>query len=135
MYGSEAWTISNTMKKRLDALEMWFLRRMLRVSWRDHVTNDEVLRRAQTNRTLLRTIRARQMKFLGHVIRENGLEKICLQGMVDGKRARGRQRVKYLDSLTQDITGNKKPHELMRDAEDRARWRSMVAHVQDMAPR
>ena len=60
MYGSEAWTISNTMKKRLDALEMWFLRRMLRVSWRDHVTNDEVLRRAQTNRTLLRTIRPRQ---------------------------------------------------------------------------
>ena len=105
------------------------------MSWRDHVTNDEVLRRAQTNRTLLRTIRARQIKFLGHVIREDGLEKIFLQGMVHGKRARGRQRVKYLDSLVQDISENKKPHELMRDAEDRVQWRSMAAHVQDMAPR
>ena len=75
------------------------------------------------------------MKFLGHVIREDGLEKICLQGMVYGKRARGRQRVKYLDSLAHDIEGNMKPHELMRVAEDRVRWRSMAAHVQDMAPR
>ena len=48
LYGSESWTISSRMKRRLEAIEMWFYRRMLRISWTQHVSNYEVLRRMQT---------------------------------------------------------------------------------------
>ena len=74
-YGCESWTISTNMKKRLEATEMWFLRRMMRISWTEMVTNEEVLRRAETRRSLLGTIRRRQLSFLGHTIRSDELEK------------------------------------------------------------
>ena len=47
MYGCETWTISEAMKKQLEAAEMWFLRRMMKISWKKKVTNEDVLRRAQ----------------------------------------------------------------------------------------
>ena len=55
-YGSESWTISRAMQERLQAVEMWFLRRMLRIPWVDRVTNEEVLGRAGTHIQLMRTI-------------------------------------------------------------------------------
>ena len=48
MYGCEMWTISETMKKQLEAAEMWFLRRMMKISWTKKITNENILRRAQT---------------------------------------------------------------------------------------
>ena len=64
-YGSECWTISPNMERKLEATEMWFHRRILHISWKDHVTNDEVLRRGRTERKLMNRIRAGQMSFLG----------------------------------------------------------------------
>ena len=84
---------------------------------------------------LLGTIRARQLSCLGHVVREGGLEKICLEGMIQGKKDRGRQRINFLDSLLKDLGDNTKPHELLREADNRERWRSMVNNVEDMAHR
>ena len=134
-YGSETWTISEVMKKRLEAMEMWCYRKMLRISWTERITNEEVLRRAGTKRTLLNSIRARQLSCLGHDLRTGGLEKTCLLGMIAGKRARGRQRQTYLKSLTQHLGGGFKTHDLLRLAQDRSGWRSMVAYVKDTAPR
>lgn len=71
---------------------MWFYRRPLRTSWVARVTNEEVLRRAGVGRELMGTIRERQLRFLGHVIREDDLEKIVLMGRITGRRARGRHR-------------------------------------------
>ena len=88
-YGSETLTISKTLKNKINAAELWFYRRMLRISWTDRITNEEVLGRVNQQRTLLRVIRKRQMEFLGHVIRR---EKIT--GMIEGRRSRGRQRKK-----------------------------------------
>ena len=56
------------MQERLQAVEMWFLRRMLRILWVDRVTNEEVLGRARTHRQLMRTIVTRQIRFLGHIL-------------------------------------------------------------------
>ena len=56
------------------------------------MSNEEVLRRAETKQVLLMIIRMRQLEFLGHIMRKNGLEKLILTGSVDGKRNRGRQR-------------------------------------------
>ena len=63
LYGSECWTISPTMENKLKATEMWFYRRMMRISLKDHVSNEEVLRRANTERSLIKNIRQRQLSF------------------------------------------------------------------------
>ena len=86
-YGSEAWTLNKNMKNKINAAEMWFYRRMLKIPWTARVTNEEVLRRVNQERSLLRTIRKRQMEFLGHVIRREKIEYLYLTGMIEGRRA------------------------------------------------
>ena len=108
---------------------MWCLRRMLRVPWTAKMTNEEVLRRAGVDRELLKTIRQRQLQFLGHLIRARELEYDCLVGRIEGTRARGRQRKKYMDCIREDLQGQISNNELIRMADDRERWRSMVADV------
>ena len=105
MYGqhcctdSEAWTLSSKMLNKLEATEMWFLRRMQRISYTEHVTNVEVLRSANTKRKLLREMVNRQVKFFGHVMRKEEMENLVTTGNVEGKRGRGRQRETYLTYL------------------------------------
>ena len=76
LYGAETWTISKLMEKRLQAAEMWFYRRMLRISWQDFKSNEEVLRIMKTERKLIGDIKVRQKRFLGHVMRQGGVEKM-----------------------------------------------------------
>ena len=64
------------------------------------MSNEEVLRRAETKWALLMIIRKRQLAFLGYIMRKNELEELILTGIVDGKRSRGRQREKYLTHLS-----------------------------------
>ena len=135
MYGAESWTINRAIKGKLEAVEMWFYRRMLRVSWRDRVTNEEVLRRVGQQRTLLAELRKRQMNFLGHVLRNEKVEHLCLTGMIEGRRARGRQRVKYLDTIVEELGGRMTTNQLLQLARDRERWKLVTAHVYDMARR
>ena len=85
------------MRKRLEAAEIWFYWRMLRILWTAGKTNQEMLQRAGVGRELMTVIMKRHVGFLGHLLRGNGLEKDCLLGMVEGRRARGRQRRKYMD--------------------------------------
>ena len=99
LYGCDTWTISEAMKKQLEAAEMWFLRRMMKVSWIKKVTNEDVLRRAQTERQLLKQIVKRQCSFLGHIVRKGGTECRMVTGKVEGKRDRGRQRQTFLGWL------------------------------------
>ena len=66
-YGCECWTITSNIEKKLEAAEMWFIRRMLRISWTEKKPNVNVLREGNVQRLLLKTIRKRQMEFLGHV--------------------------------------------------------------------
>ena len=75
---------------------MWFLRRMLRISYKDRVTTEKVLRRAKVDRTLMKDIVKRHMEFFGHVIRKEELENLVVTGFIEGNRARGRQRETYL---------------------------------------
>lgn len=98
-YGCECWTISAQMEDKLKAAEMWFLRKMLRISYTEHVTNDAVLCKANTERKLMKIIRKRQLEFLGHVMRKEGLEDLILNGRIQGSRGRGRPRQTYLESL------------------------------------
>ena len=126
----KCWTITSDIEKKIEAAEMWFIRRMLRISWTEKKTNVNVLREGNVQRSLLKTIRKRQMEFLGHVCRRRGLEFLSLTGKVEGKRDRGKQRITFLDSLCNSATGGQsKGLNFLKLSDDRDVWRGMVANV------
>uniref|UniRef100_A0A0P4W0B7 Reverse transcriptase domain-containing protein n=1 Tax=Scylla olivacea TaxID=85551 RepID=A0A0P4W0B7_SCYOL len=126
LYGCETWTVSKEMKKRLDAAEMWFIRRIMRVPWVAR-TNLEELQMASTTRELMTTVKRRQLGYLGHVLKGDGLEKDCLLGMIEEKRAWGRQRMRYMDGI-KEMVGREKM-EVVELAGNRRVWHSIVANV------
>ena len=131
MYACESWTITPELEKKLKATEMWMLRRMLRrmlrISWTEHVSNEEVLGRANYNRRLLGIIRKRQLSFLGHAMRKEGIENLALTGKVGGKRGKGRPRLTFMRSLS--AWTNVEESEMLRKLKDRIKWRSMTVDV------
>ena len=92
LYGSESWTISKLVRNYLEAAEMWFYRRMMRIPWTEKKRNEDVLRETNSQRELVTRIRRRQSAFFGHVMRRGGLEYIVSTGRLEGKRGRGRPR-------------------------------------------
>ena len=129
LYGCETWTVSKNLEKRLEAAEMWIWRRVLKIPWTARETNDAVLRRMDTKRELISTIRRRQLRFLGHVMRKGELENICLTGRVEGRRARGRQRRKYMDGISNTLGGGMSPARILQITANREEWQIMVANV------
>ena len=130
LYGFECWTINKEMGKRLETTEMWFLRIILGVLWTARESNDSVMRRMKWKRCLLNTICYRQLEFLGHVIRKDCLEHQVLSGKICGKRDKGRQRMKYLESI--NLLIEKQGYEkidFLHVARDRRKWRVMVANA------
>src|SRR3984893_4990808 len=89
------------MTKRLEAVEMWFYRKNLRISYTRHITNKEVLNRMATTRIILNAVRNRQMSFFCHVMRNREIENIIISGKIEGKRCKGRQRITYTKSLSE----------------------------------
>ena len=133
LYGCEAWTINQYSANIIEAAEMWIYRGILRISWRDRVTNVEVLNRMSTERAILNTIKQRQLRFFGHTVREGDLEADCVMGKMDGKRPRGRPRIKFTNSLASST--RKSTTEMIQKARIRTTWRSVVANVsRDTAP-
>ena len=96
---------------------------------------EEVLRRAGLKRELMRSIEKRQLQFLGHILRAQGFESDCVLARINGRRARGRQRKKYMDCLTESLGGRYKAAELVQLAKDRLKWRFMIVNVTWQAPR
>ena len=96
------------------------------------MTNEEVLQRAGVERKLIGEIRTRQMRFIGHVIRKEGLENLALTGMIEGKRGRGRKRMLWMTSLNAWIAERSIRHqevELIEKARNRELWHAMIAYV------
>jgi len=113
------------------AVEVWFMRRMLKIPWTEKKSNDEVFKEAGVCRTLLKRIRQRQLAFMGHVLRRQSLENLVVTGRIDGRRAMGRQRLKYLDNLCDSLKDKVSPTQLIGASEDRGLWQRMVANVVD----
>ena len=129
MYGSEAWTINNKAMSSIDATEMWCFRRMLKISYLDRVTNEEVLRRAGEKRRLCNNILKSQATFFGHVMRRGKIEHLVTSGKIHGKRSRGRQREKITDCLSCWL--RETPINIMHAVGDRARYRAMIANAHE----
>ena len=107
---------------------MWLVMRMLRIPWTTRRTNKEVLRRAGLERELMTVIRRRQIGFVVHILRGNGLEKDCLLGSIDRRKARGRQRLNFIDGI-RNVTECDTVSNVLRLAGDRIVWRCVAACV------
>ena len=134
LYGCEAWTVNKEMECRLEAMEMWCWRRMMKISWTERRSNESVLETIGGGRELLATIRKRQMAFLGHVIRADGLENLAVTGRIAGSRSRGRPRVKYLDRMKEYIGGGVTTQQLLVMMRNREQWRSISGNVVNGTP-
>jgi len=103
LYGAETWTLRAMDQKHLESFEMWCWRRMKKISWTDHVRNEDVLLRVKEQRNILHEIRKRKANWIDHILRRNCL----LQGVTEGKiqggievtGRRGKRRRKLLDDL------------------------------------
>ena len=93
MYGCEAWTLNSDTTKRIEATELWFSRRIMRISFSQHMSNEEALGKAATEKKVINNIKVGQLEFLGHVMRKDGMENFFITGFIYDKRRRGRQRI------------------------------------------
>ena len=115
LYGSETWTLRKEDIKRLEAWEMWIWRRMEKVSWTEHMTNEEVLQRVEEKRSLITTLRERQKNWIGHILRGDSLLREIIEGRMEGKRTRGRPRQMMLGWMMTDGYNGLKKRAQQRD--------------------
>src|SRR6188508_2447654 len=129
-YGCESWTWNKAMCKKVNAFEMWCYRRLLKISWRDKITNEEVLRRVHVKLHFVRDMRKRKLEYAGHVLRGSSGEShlYLLEGKIGGKRARGRPRRAWMNDII-DWTDIDTYGEIKRVAEDRKRWKTIVVNL------
>ena len=103
LYTCESWTLTAELEKRTQAFEMRCYRMLLNISYKNHVTNEEVRRKIQTAigeyDELLTLVKKRKLRLFGHVSMSSGLAKTILQGTVKGKRKRGRQKKRWEDNI------------------------------------
>ena len=85
LYGAETWMLQAADQKYLESFEMWCWRRMEKISWTDHVRNEEVLRRINEQRNILHEIRKRKANWIGHILRRNCLLKQVIEGKKRGR--------------------------------------------------
>ena len=99
LYACESWTLRAEIERRIQALERRSYRRLLNISYKDHVTNEEVRNRIQNaigvHDDLLTMVRKRKLRWYGHISRSCGMAKTVLQGIVKGARRRGRQKKRW----------------------------------------
>ena len=103
LYACKTWTITADIERRIQVLEMRCFRKLLGISYRDHITNEKVKARIGNaigpSEDLLTTVKRRKLKWYGHVTRPSGLAKTVLQGTVHGGRRRGRQQKRWEDNI------------------------------------
>ena len=103
LYACETWTISADIERRIQALEMSCFSKLFGISYRDHITNEEVKARNGNAigpyEDLLTSVKRCKLKWFGHVTRSSGLAKTILQGTVQGGRRRSRQRKRWEDNI------------------------------------
>ncbi|GFO25222.1 retrovirus-related pol polyprotein line-1 [Plakobranchus ocellatus] len=108
---------------------MWFIRRMMRISWSEKMSNKFVLKEANLERSLIKTIRQRHLQFLGNICRHRGLEHLAISGKIEGKRSRARQRITFIENPKSWAIGRPKgSNTFMRLTENRFEWRNMIAN-------
>ena len=101
MYGCESWTIKEAECRRIDAFELWCWKRLLRVPWTARRSNQSIQKEISPGCSLERLMLKLKLQYFGHLIqRADSFEKTLMLGKIESRRRRGRQRIRWLDSIT-----------------------------------
>jgi len=124
LYGDETWTLRAADQKHLESFEMWCWRRMEKISWTDHVRNEDVLLTVKEQRNIRHEIRKRKVDWIGHILRRNRLLQWVTEGEIQGgievTGRRGRRCRKLLD----DLKERRGYSHLKEEALDHTMWRA-----------
>ena len=136
LYACESWTLTAELERRIRAMEMRCFRKLLGITYRDRISNEEVQSRVQRATgpydDLLTTVRHWKLKWYEHVTRSSGLSKTILHGTVPGGRKRGRQKKRWEDNIKEWTV--LQLSDTLKKAESREEWRKLVAKT-PVAPR
>ena len=104
MYGCESWTIKKPERQRIDAFELWYWRRLLRVPWTARRSNQYILKEISPEYSLEGVMLKLKLQSFGHLMRRtDSFEMTLMLGKIEGRRRRGRQRMRWLDGITDSM--------------------------------